>query len=295
MKKTAYSIGTIELMPYPEHGEFVIVGVFAIGAKDRDLTYRLLPSNQIKRPAQFFPELERKLFAKVLRELQEEWERLEQMVNKGAMTAGLEFQKQDARHLFATLTMPREGMIRQTARATILTDNIEGWMNNEFQRMVYRIDQTAASPEEQRLTREVKELLVQWKVKKAWKERKVGNEDYHATFPFTYQPEEADQVLKAIKPLHLAQNSATKIIDHGDFWLGKVRRLRQFKLAPETIVFPVELPKNQNSEHYERANLVVTDFQREGIHVLPRRNFMNLQKYVQLTSEDGLELFSKRA
>jgi hypothetical protein len=290
----AYNTGTIELMPYPEHGEFVIVGVFAVDAERRSLEWRLLESQKTKRLTQFFPELEKRLFPKVLKNLHGDWQGLSKMINEGAKTEALKLQGFDGAQLFKTITRPREGMVRHQIRGTILSKDIDHWLDDAFARMVHRVELDVSCPEEQRLTNDVQELLTEWKVNKAWKKRRIGNDDYHATFPFTYQPEEAEKVARAIKPLFLGQTSATKILDHGDFWLQKVRRLEHFKLAPDMIIFPVERPVNGNTERADNAELVISDLKRSGVKIIERENVSELRELTLFPAGEGTPLFCKQ-
>jgi len=291
----AYNTGTIELMPYPEHGEFVIVGVFAVDTERRSLEWRLLESQKTKRLTQFFPEMDKPLFPKVLKTLRDDWERLAKMINEGAKTEALKLEGFDGPQLFKAITRPREGMVRHKIRGTILSKDVDHWLSDAFARMVHRVDLDASCPQEHRLTNEVQKLLTEWKVGKAWRRRRIGNEDYHATFPFTYQPEEAEKVARAIKPLYLGQTSPTKILDHGDFWLQKVRRLQHFKLAPDLIIFPVERPLEENSERADNAELVISDLKKTGVKIIEHGNVSALKDFTTIPSEEGTPLFSKEA
>lgn len=282
-------------MPYPEHGEFVIVGVFAVDAERRSLEWRLLDSQKTKRLTQFFPELEKRLFPKVLKNLHEDWQGLAKMINEGAKTEALKLEGFDGAQLFKAITRPREGMIRHQIRGTIISKDINHWLNDAFARMVHRVDLDTSCPEEHRLTNQVQKLLTEWKVNKLWKRRKIGNDDYHATFPFTYQPEEAEKVARAIKPLYLGQSSATKILDHGDFWLQKVRRLQHFDLAPDLIIFPVERPPAGNSERADNAELVISDLKTVGVKIIEQKNVTALKKFTSIQAEEGTPLFTKGA
>lgn len=282
-------------MPYAEHGEFVIVGVFAVSRELRSVHYQLLPANKTKRLTQFFPEMERRIFSKLLKNLNADWEKMAQTINLGAKTEVLAFEDFAGGQLFQSLTRPREGIVRQQARATILTQDIAQWIEDAFARMVYRVDPDASSPEEQMLVRRVQNYLTEWQVQNAWKRRLIGNNDYHATFPFTYQPDECEMVLRAIKPLFLGQKSSTTILDHGDFWLQKVRRLQQFKLAPELIAFPIERPDEKYAERADNAELVVSDLKKEGVQVIEKDNVVALKKLATISATEGTPLFSQGA
>jgi len=292
MNLLAYNTGTIELMPYSEHGEFCIVGVFAVDAENRKLHYRLLEPLKTKRLTGFFPELDRKLFTRTLTNLRGEWKQLHNMINHGADTQSFEdFKISNGSEIYAALTHEREGMIRQTARGTILTKDVEQWLDLTFKKMVMRVNLQHTPPEEQRLTSQITGLLRNWKLAKAWKEARVGRDDYHTTFPFTYKPKDAAKVQRAIKPLFLGHQSATKILDHGDTWLQKVRRLKHFGLAPDIIVFPVHRPNDQDSQRAEHAELVIKDLIKEGAKIVEHEQLDQLHQYVNVDVTEDTPLF----
>ena len=284
MNKQAYNTGTIELMPYSEHGEFCIVGVFAVNAERRELSYKIMETQKTRRLTGFFPEMKRNIFTQTLKSIHDEWSALTEMVNTGRNTPELAMMdKLAGSDLLNAITYPREGIIRHKERGAIITNNIDEWLNKAFTKMVLRRELSTILPEEQRLTQQVGNYLKELKLKRYWKEKKVGNDIYHAHFPFTYTPVGQENVERAIKPLYLGQETSTKIMDHGDTWLQKVRRLNQFEMRPETLIFPVELPADLNSEQYAHAAIVTNDLQEEGVKIVED---MNIEIFRPLLSTD---------
>jgi hypothetical protein len=284
MKTTAFLHGTIELIPYADQGEFVIVGVFAVDPGGRTLHWRLQKPAKTTRLTGFFPELDRRQFRETLRHLNEEWVELEAQINQGGETRTLEFAEMDGGLLFRTLTQPRGGNLRYQARGTVMEADIEDWLDRRFNKLVLREIVATEAPEEKRLTHEVRRQLDEWKVVKTWREAVVGPEAYHARFPFAYRKGPEEPVLRAIKPLHLAGAAPVHILEHGDAWLQKIRRLRHFGEAPELLIFPLAFPENENSPHYENARLVADDLRREGVEVLDAKRLVELRRHV-LTAE----------
>lgn len=284
MKTTAFLHGTIELIPYADQGEFVIVGVFAVDPGGRTLHWRLQKPAKTTRLAAFFPELDRRQFRETLRHLNEEWAELGAQVNHGSGTRALEIAEMDGGLLFRTLTQPRGGNLRYQARGTVIEEDIEGWLDRRFTKLVLRELEATEAPEEKRLTDEVRRQLGEWKVGKTWREAIVGPEAYHARFPFAYRKGPEEPVLRAIKPLHLAGATSVHILEHGDAWLQKIRRLRHFGEAPEVLIFPLAFPEHKNTAHYENARLVADDLRREGVEVLDANQLMELKRHV-LTGE----------
>jgi len=59
-------------------------------------------------------------------------------------------------------------------------------------------------------------------------------------FPFVERREDAP--VKAIKPLHLAQDEPSRILDHGGQWVWRMQMLRQRQLLPPQVLFAVNGP-----------------------------------------------------
>ncbi|MEI6656097.1 MAG: DUF3037 domain-containing protein [Verrucomicrobiota bacterium] len=290
MKTTALLHGTIELIPYADQGEFVIVGVFAVDPGGRTLHWRLQKPAKTTRLAGFFPELDRRQFRETLRHLNEEWIELGAQINQGRGTRTLELAEMDGGLLFQTLTQPRGGNLRYQARGTVIEADIEGWLDRRFNKLVLREIEMSEAPEEKQLTDEVRRQLCEWNVVKTWKEAVVGPEAYHARFPFAYRKGPEEPVLRAIKPLYLAGSTPVHILEHGDAWLQKIRRLRHFGEAPNVLVFPLAFPANKNTPHYENASLVAHDLRHEGVEVLDATQLAELKRHVLTVETEDLIL-----
>lgn len=292
--RLAYQTGTIEIIPYTEYGEFCIVGVFAIDVEKRKLHYKILKTKKTRRLTEFFPEIERKVFIQTLKSINEEWSTLAHAINQGADTAEFDIMNKVAgADVAQALTYARGGMIRQQLKGVVLTHDIEEWLGSTFNKMVLRVNIEEIVPEEQRLTQQVGNYLKRLRLKKLWKEQSVGNDAYHARFPFTYTPAGEQQIERAIKPLFLAQDTPTKIIEHGDMWLQKVRRLNQFDLKPKVLIFPVEYPVDENAQGYEYAHVVVKDLIDEGVEVINNDCLDNLKPLVEIEAVSGAPLFAQ--
>ncbi|MCB1079206.1 MAG: hypothetical protein KDM64_15405, partial [Verrucomicrobiae bacterium] len=158
--------------------------------------------------------------------------------------------------------------------------DVDRWIDDAFDRFVSRIGEAPLDPAELILTNRIRRLLTEWKIDQAYRETPIRERHIHATFPFAYTPEGARIPIRAIKPLHLGYDSPTRIFEHGDRWLQKVRRLRQFHCLPERVIFPVQLPTQGSGlaeERAEAAHLVLDDFRREGLEVVQEANFPKLR------------------
>ncbi|MGC1481840.1 MAG: DUF3037 domain-containing protein [Chthoniobacterales bacterium] len=283
--KTAFRFATVELCPYPELGEFVIVGVVLV-TRRRELVFRVLPANRTTRLTRFFPEIERAVFTETLRAVKAEFEILEMNLQGGHIgTEPLNLDGGEWQTIFQLLTAPREGFLRIESRGTAIADDTDRWINNAFERFVMRTVDGITDPAERTLTEHIGGLLREWRLAKLYRAEMVGGEHIHARFPFAYTPEGIDTPRRVIKPLHLAQDTPTKVLEHGDAWLQKIRRLRQFRKAPAEIIFPVKIPVGVGehaSERNEVAACVIQDFQKEGVVVVDDRKLDELRMAVHI-------------
>ena len=123
---THFQFATIELMPYPELGEFVIVGVLAISDKNRMAALTCVAEKD-GRLAKFFPEIDPKVFASALETVSTSFRELNKQ--RGS---------KEAKELFQTLTSKREGMIRFTPRGAGTAEDLDQWVNDTYERIVLR-------------------------------------------------------------------------------------------------------------------------------------------------------------
>lgn len=252
------------------------------------MLYRLLEAKKTRRLTQFFPEIERKVFTRTLSNVADEFRTPDENINSGSdmgLTPLLDLGGSDGKAIFRVLTSAREGTVRLRARGVIMTDNVDRWIDDAFERFVMRIGEAPLDPAELVLTDQIKRLLSEWKIDQVYKEARIRERHIHATFPFAYTPEGVEIPTCAIKPLHLGQASPTRIFDHGDRWLQKVRRLRQFGCLPDRVIFPVQLPTGDSAaakERIEVACLVSDDFREAGFEVIPAAEFPDLRKSLQV-------------
>ena len=69
----------------------------------------------------------------------------------------------------------------------------------------------------------------------------ANNEKYSVTIPFVHRRDHV--ALMAIKPLDLSKETSTKIYEHGDQWINRVRRLREIDMLPRWLLFAVREPE----------------------------------------------------
>lgn len=217
-----YSI--LRFLPYPETGEFVNIGIVLI-ANNGDFRFKIEKKRQ--RVTNFFPSLEAKIFLRARREIEAELTRL-----SGFFTAN----RSDLSAILGTfkhLIHPRETMMRFSDPGTMAIENANDAMNVLFE---HYVNHSFANKEYQEtvLERQLGKLLSSSNLKQKYSDLKLGSTDYVVKFPFVMV--NGSEPVQALKPLHLGHDEPAKIIEHGDAWISKIRRLSATEdLARDTL------------------------------------------------------------
>lgn len=217
-----YSI--LRFLPYPETGEFVNIGIVLI-ANNGDFRFKIEKKRQ--RVTNFFPSLDAKIFLRARKEIDVELARL-----SGFLTVN----REDVSLLLSTfkhLIHPRETMMRFSDPGTMATDNADQALATLFD---HYVNHSFATKEYQEtvLERQLGKLLAASNLKQRYSEQKLGNADYPVKFPFVLMS--GGEPVQALKPIHLGHDESSKIIEHGDAWISKIRRLNAVgQLAKDTL------------------------------------------------------------
>lgn len=217
-----YSI--LRFLPYPETGEFVNIGVVLL-ASNGEFHYKIETKRQ--RVTHFFHKLDSKIYIRARTEVERELDRLMGFFNAN--------RDQQATQLatFKNLIHPRETMMRFSLPGTIAVDNVNEAVATLFDHYI-NLSFASKEYEEKVLERQLGHLLSTANIKQRYREEKLGTVDYPVKFPFVML--DGDGAAQAIKPIHLGHDEPAKILDHGDAWEAKLRRLKSAnKLAKDTL------------------------------------------------------------
>jgi hypothetical protein len=267
MTKIACQYAITRFAPFVETGEFANVGIVMIAPKERYFGFKL----EIRRHARitrFFEELEPKLYRDALTAVREELRR----VNDVLQVHGFDGRRRTvdvdlARHLFSEIVRPRESIVRFSEPRVVLTEEPKKKLMELFAFYVERNFMTREY-KEAILEKGIRAWLNQAQIAQRFQRGSVGDDEYQATFPFVEQI--GNQAIKAIKPLHLAQDRASKILDHGGTWLFRVEELRRRNRLPARVMFTVAGPQTTDDrrqrafkeivERLEEARVEVADY-----------------------------------
>lgn len=249
-----YSI--LRFLPYPETGEFVNIGIVLI-ANNGDFRFKIEKKRQ--RITNFFPSLDAKIFVRARREIDVELTRLSGFLTVNREDVGLLLST------FKHLIHPRETMMRFSDPGTMATDNADQALATLFD---HYVNHSFATKEYQEtfLERQLGKLLAASNLKQRYSEQKLGNSDYPVKFPFVLMS--GIEPVQALKPIHLGHDESAKIIEHGDAWISKIRRLNAAgQLAKDTLFIagPPEEGKPKLLEAYREISEELKSF--PGIRV----------------------------
>lgn len=217
-----YSI--LRFLPYPETGEFVNIGIVLI-ANNGDFRFKIEPKRQ--RVTNFFPSLESKIFQRAKREMNAELSRLSGFLAQNRSDLGMIL------NTFKHLIHPRETMMRFSDPGTMAIDNADLALGTLFD---HYVNHSFATKEyqESALEKQLGNLLADSNLRQKYTEQKLGTSEYPVRFPFVLS--QGQVPVQAIKPIHLGHDESSKILEHGDAWISKVRRLVSYdSLATDTL------------------------------------------------------------
>lgn len=255
MNRLACQYAIVRFLPYAETGEFANVGIVlacpAVGYFDA----KLMPTKNTGRITGFFEQLDKRIYREAMNYLREELDRVRALVGEQAAMA--------VQQAFASLTRPREALLRFGETRAILAENPETALDRLFSRFIER-DFAGKEYHDQILERGIRETLRKANLRGYFQPGEIGNDDLHIHVPFVYRHE--GHARFAIKPLDLAKGEPNNVFETGGRWVDRVRRLKRHELLPDEMMFAVGLPDG-NLAIRRAADEIVGDLREQGIEV----------------------------
>jgi Protein of unknown function (DUF3037) len=262
----------VRLLPQVDAGEFANVGVLLACPKQAYFEFRLI--KRYGRVTRFFEEFSGDLFLRVRREVEAELRHLRSQVgNEGARDQSLVLR------VLQDLTQPRESMIRYAPLRLMMTDDPEAEMNRLMARYVQRNAEGLRQRREEVLTRHVNKLLKAQHMAHVFEPDEVGPAEFPVQLPLVY--ERNGKVLAAIKPLDLTQDEPVKIYEHGDLWIGRLKRLKQLGALPGEMLVPVEGPSSADARRFQAYTDIVRELGQMNVEVTQAQNNQRIVAFAQ--------------
>ena len=263
--KIACHYAIVRFAPFVETGEFANVGVVLFAPGARFFGFKLLV-NWYSRVTNFFEQLDATIFRTSMHILREELQEVDSLFKRIGTDHRLKtLDRTGALALWTETIKPRETMLRFSDSRVVLADNPQAKLRELYAFYVER-NFVTREYQEKILDRSVKELLRSANLLERFHPARVGNDEYHAQFPFVAGLD--DKPEKIIKPLNLAYADAARIIDHGGQWVVRILALKKRKLLPEKVLFAVDGP-DDFSVRGKAKREVVADLENAGVIVAP--------------------------
>lgn len=259
----------VRLVPVAETEEFANVGVVLFAPDAQVFAFRLLGA-RYSRITAFFDPLDAATCRAVMRDLRDELERVAQTFRAAGADQRLpRLDRAASLALWEDLLRPREGLLRfSTGRVATAVDP-RARLDELFGLCVER----QVAPREHRehvLERGVRSLLRSARLADRYLAANIGNDEYHARFPFV-QLDAQERPVRVIKPLSLAQSDPVRIIDHGGQWIMRLHALRKRGLLPPQVqvLFAVDGDEQEASLCGDARRDVLGELRGLGVRAVP--------------------------
>lgn len=266
MKMIPCLYAIVRFCPFVETEEFANVGVIIISPEHRVFEVKLMTKKHA-RITHFFEQLDARVFKTSMQNLKDELERIRTLLQQHGFDKRLRSNDSAfARALFDEIVRPREAVIKfSNVRAVLMTD-AKAKLDELYG---YYVERDFVTPEyrEQVLEKKLRTWLYEAGVGSRFERLEVGNDEYHATFPFV--EEKHGEVFTAVKPLNLGQDQPSKILDHGGAWVWRLAQLKRKGTLPGRVLVTVEGPQDSITQARTKAfHDVVHELTQAGAAVL---------------------------
>ncbi|QDF66459.1 DUF3037 domain-containing protein [Shewanella sp. SNU WT4] len=266
-----YSV--IRFMPFTETQEFANVGIIIHAPQTGSVLFKLA-NKRFSRVSQFFDDLDGQLYSNAIEMFFSELQRIKDFSKgmRGKELAGF----------IDEVTRQREGFLTFSQTGALLTeDPLELVLEKLFEQYVGRNFNT----------KEHRETLLVRSLKK-----KLDN---ISKYPFTKSKLNANYVsfelplvasdtftTKAIKPLSFYQDKPLKLIDHGEFWISRVKHLLNSKtLTASNFLFAIERPEYKDKNLEAAFNSLSNEMKSLGVNVYDVNDLHSIESFARFDSE----------
>jgi hypothetical protein len=253
-------------LPYAETEEFVNVGAVLHCPATGYLDFLL--ARRWSRVTNFFPELQEQLFRDAAQLFRVDLRSACQAIDGGQpQQLVLETNRDESARVFTELVRTRESLFRFGTVRTVLAEDPRAKLHEVFNFYVERQFARDREYQETVMARHLRKVFTLAGTGERYRQGSLGNEWYSVTLPFVYR--RGDEAIRAIKPLDLNKETSTRIIEHGDQWINRVRRLRDINALPKEFLFAVQAPNNGDQRRAEAAREIETELRRLDMDVVP--------------------------
>lgn len=249
-----YSI--VRFKPYRETDEFANIGIVLCCPSAGYFGYTL-NNRSFARINHFFEHLEQPVLRQAVRYVANELDRVQELAYS--------LNPEALKNLFAEVTKNREGiMLFGAPRPILLSGDLDQELSTLYGHHVGHSFAKKGSPQVL-LERQMRQTLVDHKLATHFRSAVLTDGLVEAKIPFVSRNE--TDFIGAIKPLNLQHESPSKIIEEGDKWFGKLRRLVANNTIDATrLLLPIAMPTQPDQA--KAANMVICEFGKEHIEAI---------------------------
>ena len=274
MKKLVrYSV--IRFMPFTETQEFANVGIVIHAPQTGEVQFKLA-NTRFGRVSQFFDDLDGHLYANAIKMFNFELQRIQEFTREMTGKALASFMDE--------VTRPKEGFLTYSETAALLTtDSLTTVLDTLYQQYVGRSFNT----------KEHREILLVKSLKKQL--------DQVSKYKFTKSKLSTDYMefelplvatdnleTKAIKPLSFFQETPLKLIDHGEFWISRVKHLLNSNtIDANNFLFAVDRPDFTNKNLDAAFSSLSEEMNALGVKVYDIKDINKIEKFARFNSENA--------
>lgn len=251
-----YSI--VRFLPFVETGEFANVGVVLLCPGARVFGFKLMKARHA-RVTNFFDKLDGKVFRSVMRQAQEELQRLaEELKPFGTDRRLRTFDRAATFALWNELTKPLASVLQMSEPRITMAADPQVKLRELFS---YYVERNFVTKEyhEGILERSVRGVLRRFGVSERFQYMRLGDDTYNAGFPLVAVTED-EKPLQVIKPLNLAYDEPTRIIDHGAAWVHRIGTLRQRGFLPDDVLVAFDGGTEEDTRQGEARRQALESF-----------------------------------
>ena len=238
----------VRFRPFAETEEFANVGVLVCCPELNFIDYRMI-APQVNRVPQFFDRFDKTQYKAIITDFAK--------VLKNLVEQGRNTDSKDKRYLFEAFVHPREAVITLSNYRVVMSENPRNELNRLFEHYV-RQNFDAKISAEQQAEKAIKAIIKD--TGRIFIPKRIGDGEMSVAFPFVNS--QAEKLHKVIKPLFLGQEKIQSVYEHGDVWVGKVRRIRHH--LPAQTLFTI----NGNT-HKKAIEEITHELQQQDIIVQP--------------------------
>lgn len=248
----------VRFMPFLETEEFANVGIILFSPHTGYADYKLAPK-RFGRVSQFFDDLDGKLYNNAIDTFCQEMQRVTEL--------GQTLYGKEQLGYFKEVTRLRESLLRFGELRTIAVDNPDQALDKLYEHYVGRAFVTKEYREEL-MVKALKRDLRKHVNGVAFKQQMlVGEFDTEVTLPLVATFNDS---YKAIKPMAFNQPKPMNLLEHGEKWIRRIKRLiNADTVSPEQFLFAVEGPNSKDRALNSAYGDIKDQLARLNVNVLP--------------------------